>query len=94
MPRSNVWKSNVEARRGIVLERKREKKRVESEREIDREKGGYERRGESFTRVPKVAASRTRRTYAKSNSSTYVPVAETAETSCIFSVFVAECSLR
>lgn len=45
---------------------------------------------EHLARVPEVAASRTRRTYAKSNSSTYVTVAETAGASCIFSVFVAE----
>lgn len=45
-----------------------------------------------------MAASKTRRTYAKSNSSTYVPVAGTGRmgcrASCIFSVFVAGVQLR
>lgn len=60
---------------------------------IERGREGRERRLSSLAEVPEVAASRTRRTYAKSNSSTYVTVAETAAgASCIFSVFVAECS--
>jgi len=52
-------------------------------------------RGEAWEYPREVAASRTRRTYAKSNSSTYVTVAERQPgASCIFSVFVAGVQLR
>jgi len=67
-------------------------------REKERERSTRGDLRDALEYLREVATSKTRRTYAKSNSSTYVPVAGTGRmgyrVSCIFSVFVAGVQLR
>lgn len=76
---------------------KRKSERVRR-REKGRKRGARWDLRDALKYQREVAASKTRRTYAKSNSSTYVPVAGTGRigcrASCIFSVFVAGVQLR